>query len=308
MRLIYTDSIYKYGFELWASEGNIASVKQRLSRPGVVLTAEESDAMGRLGTSRGIFVSAGRGGYVRYDTVQPLPRSVGIIADRGCASSCEQFILDARQSRKVTTFGAANTGGLLDYGQVRTVILPSGSRRLGVPTARSLRVAAGRLDNVGITPDIHLPVGLEPVPLIAQHLRSSPTSTARTQPVSPPNPPTWMDNPAIPPGGKNAVIRGAPTQPAAYVIQVKFPPEYRLMPHSHPEDRVYRVLSGTWYIGIGLEFDAAKLNAFPPGTVYLLPANTPHFHWARAGEFVVQVQGVGPTGIKYVNPADDPRR
>jgi hypothetical protein len=308
MRLIYTDSIFKYGFELWASDGNLAWAKQvAQSRPGGALSAEETEVLARLGANRGRFVSVGGGGYVRYDTVHALPRSVGIIADRRCASSCEQFILDARHSRKVTTYGAENTGGLLDYGQVRTVPLPSGTRRVGIPTSRSLRVVLGRFDNVGITPDIYLPVGAEPVPLVSAHLKNREPGSKRPA-VRVTDAAPWADNPAIPPGGKNAVILGAPPRPGPYLIGVRFPDGYRLMPHTHPEDRSYTVVSGTWYIGIGETFDAAQLRGFPPGTVYLLPAGTPHFHEARSGEFVVQVEGTGPSGIRYVNPADDPRR
>jgi hypothetical protein len=50
-----------------------------------------------------------------------------------------------------------------------------------------------------------------------------------------------------------------------------------LMPHKHPEDRVYTVIFGVFYIGLGDEFDASKLEAYPPGAVIILPGNTPHF-------------------------------
>jgi hypothetical protein len=53
----------------------------------------------------------------------------------------------------------------------------------------------------------------------------------------------------------------------------------KLMPHKHPEDRVYTVISGVFYIGLGDEFDASKLQAYPPGAAIILPGNTPHFHW-----------------------------
>ena len=51
----------------------------------------------------------------------------------------------------------------------------------------------------------------------------------------------------------------------------------KLMPHKHPEDRVYTVISGVFYIGLGDVFDAEKLQAFPPGAVVVLPGNTAHF-------------------------------
>ena len=43
------------------------------------------------------------------------------------------------------------------------------------------------------------------------------------------------------------------------------------MPHKHPEDRVYTVISGFFYIGLGNEFDASKLGAYPRGAVIILP-------------------------------------
>jgi quercetin dioxygenase-like cupin family protein len=81
----------------------------------------------------------------------------------------------------------------------------------------------------------------------------------------------------------------------------------RLMPHRHPEDRVYTVMSGVFYIGVGDEFDAARLEAYAPGSVVVLPGNTSHFHWAQSGAYVTQVTAIGPLGIDYVNAQDDPR-
>jgi hypothetical protein len=91
------------------------------------------------------------------------------------------------------------------------------------------------------------------------------------------------------------------------MISVKVPGGVKLMPHKHPEDRIYTVISGIFYIGLGLEFDADKLEAYPPGSVIVLPGNSPHFHWAKSGEYVTQVTAIGPLGMEYINPNDDPR-
>jgi quercetin dioxygenase-like cupin family protein len=82
----------------------------------------------------------------------------------------------------------------------------------------------------------------------------------------------------------------------------------KLMPHRHPEDRIYTVMSGVFYIGLGDQFDGDKVQAFPPGSVIVLPGNTSHFHWARSGEYVTQVTAIGPLGIEFLDPADDPRK
>ncbi|HEX4515796.1 MAG TPA: cupin domain-containing protein [Polyangiaceae bacterium] len=104
-----------------------------------------------------------------------------------------------------------------------------------------------------------------------------------------------------------AVILGQPSEPGPYVIRVKVPHRVKLMPHRHPEDRVYTVISGIFYIGLGDEFDANELVAYPPGAVIILPGNTSHFHWAKSGEYVTQVSATGPLGLEYVDAKDDPR-
>jgi quercetin dioxygenase-like cupin family protein len=104
-----------------------------------------------------------------------------------------------------------------------------------------------------------------------------------------------------------AVVVGQPSEPAPYVIRVKVPSGVKLMPHVHPEDRVYTVISGVFYIGVGDQFDADALQAYPPGSVIVLPGGTHHFHWAQSGEYVTQVTAIGPLGLDYVDPNDDPR-
>jgi quercetin dioxygenase-like cupin family protein len=63
-----------------------------------------------------------------------------------------------------------------------------------------------------------------------------------------------------------------------YTIRVKLPSGVKLMPHRHPEDRVYSVISGVFYIGLGEQFDAENLKAYPPGSVVVLPGDNWHFH------------------------------
>ncbi|MFY9551819.1 MAG: cupin domain-containing protein [Thermoanaerobaculia bacterium] len=117
----------------------------------------------------------------------------------------------------------------------------------------------------------------------------------------------WEPFAAFPPSVRLAVVVGQPSERGPYTIRVKVPGGVKLMPHRHPEDRVYTVISGVFYIGLGDRFDADKLEAYAPGSVIVLPGNTSHFHWAKAGEYVTQVNAIGPLGIEYVNPKDDPR-
>ena len=117
----------------------------------------------------------------------------------------------------------------------------------------------------------------------------------------------WKPFAAFPPAARLAVVVGKPSEPALYTVRVKVPNGVKLMPHWHPEDRIYTVISGVFYIGLGDEFDADKLEAYPPGAVIILPGNTSHFHWARSGEYVTQVSAIGPLGMEYIHSQDDPR-
>ena len=117
----------------------------------------------------------------------------------------------------------------------------------------------------------------------------------------------WEPFAAFPPSARLAVVVGHPSEPGPYVIRVKVPSGVKLMPHRHQEDRVYTVMSGVFYIGLGEQFDENGLEAYPPGTVVILPGDTPHFHWAKSGEYVTQVTAIGPISLEYINPQDDPR-
>ena len=117
----------------------------------------------------------------------------------------------------------------------------------------------------------------------------------------------WKVFAAFPPSVRLAVVVGEPSKPGPYTIRVRVPHDVKLMPHKHPEDRIYTVISGIFYIGLGDHFDADKLQAYPPGAVIVLPGDTPHFHWAKSGEYITQVTAIGPLGLDYLNPKDDPR-
>ena len=117
----------------------------------------------------------------------------------------------------------------------------------------------------------------------------------------------WKPLPAFPPAARLAILVGDPLSAGVYVIRVHLPAGTKMMPHTHPEDRIYTVISGVFYIGLGENFEAGKLVAHAPGSVVVLPGGQPHFHWAMSGDYVTQVSAVGPLGLDYVDLADDPR-
>jgi quercetin dioxygenase-like cupin family protein len=113
---------------------------------------------------------------------------------------------------------------------------------------------------------------------------------------------------ALPPGAKLAVVSGDPSKAGApYVIRVKMPDGYRVAPHWHPVDENVTVLHGTLGMGLGDKFDPRAGKELPAGSFSRMPKGVRHFAWAK-GETTIQVHGVGPFEIHYVNPKDDPRK
>ena len=113
--------------------------------------------------------------------------------------------------------------------------------------------------------------------------------------------------PGLPPGAKLAIIVGDPKKAVPYVFRAKFPDGYKVMPHWHPVDENVTVLKGTFFMGTGEKFDMKAGMELPPGGFSHMPKGTKHFAMAK-GETMIQVHGVGPFEIHYVNPADDPRK
>jgi quercetin dioxygenase-like cupin family protein len=104
-----------------------------------------------------------------------------------------------------------------------------------------------------------------------------------------------------------AVVSGDPSKPGPYVIRIKSPDGFRIPPHWHPQDEHITVLSGTFRVGMGEKFDEATLRDLPTGSFAFMPREMRHFATSR-GDVIVQVHGMGPFQVIYVNPADDPNR
>jgi quercetin dioxygenase-like cupin family protein len=118
---------------------------------------------------------------------------------------------------------------------------------------------------------------------------------------------TWEPNPRVPGLGVARIISKG-TEAGPYVYRVKFPKGRIVQAHSHPDDRTYTVLEGTWYIGWGETYDDLKLIALTPGSFYTEPAGVAHFVATPDGEAIVQVTGTGPTKADYVDPAHAPKK
>jgi quercetin dioxygenase-like cupin family protein len=106
---------------------------------------------------------------------------------------------------------------------------------------------------------------------------------------------------------KFTVVSGDPSKPGLYVVRLKMPAGYKIAPHWHPTDEHVTVLSGTFALGMGEKFDKATMKNLPVGGYALLPAEMRHYAMATTAA-VVQVHGMGPFALTYVNPADDPSK
>jgi quercetin dioxygenase-like cupin family protein len=96
---------------------------------------------------------------------------------------------------------------------------------------------------------------------------------------------------------QTAVLYGDPTKPGVFVTRVKFAPGMKSLPHWHPDEvRTVVVLSGTFYFATGEQWDESKFKAYPAGTFFSEPPRTPHYTWAKDGEVIIQITGIGPTG------------
>jgi quercetin dioxygenase-like cupin family protein len=113
--------------------------------------------------------------------------------------------------------------------------------------------------------------------------------------------------PGLPTGLQQAVLEGDPSKAGHFAIRAKFPDGYKVPPHWHPTDERIVVLQGTLGMGTGEKFDPTSSHELAAGSYALMPKGVRHFVWAK-GETVIQVSGVGPFEITYVNPADDPRK
>ena len=118
----------------------------------------------------------------------------------------------------------------------------------------------------------------------------------------------WEDPPpGLPPGAKAALLEGDPSKPGMFTVRVKAPANYVVPPHTHPADEHVTVLSGSLYVGMGGTFDEMKSTKLPAGGFFVMPTGCQHFAYSRE-ETVIQIHGMGPWGITYVNPNDDPRK
>jgi quercetin dioxygenase-like cupin family protein len=108
-------------------------------------------------------------------------------------------------------------------------------------------------------------------------------------------------------GVSTKVLFGDPSGPGFYTIVLFVPAHTTIPAHSHHDDRMAAVISGTWQFGYGDRFDEAALKSLPAGSVYSEPGGMNHFARTGGEPVMVEISGFGPTDTRYVDPADAPR-
>jgi quercetin dioxygenase-like cupin family protein len=103
-----------------------------------------------------------------------------------------------------------------------------------------------------------------------------------------------------------AVVSGNPAESGPFAVQVSFPDGYKVAPHFHPTDETVAVKRGTLLVGMGDTFDATKAKPLAAGQRATVKAGGHHFATAK-GKTLIEITGMGPMAITYVNPQDDPR-
>ena len=119
---------------------------------------------------------------------------------------------------------------------------------------------------------------------------------------------TWGDAPpALSKGAKLAVLQGDPAKPEPYTVRLALPANYRIAPHFHTQAESVTVISGMLMVGMGDKFDTQDMKTLKPGGFKSIAGSVHHYAMTK-GATEIQIHGVGPFDITYINPADDPQK
>ncbi len=121
-----------------------------------------------------------------------------------------------------------------------------------------------------------------------------------------PNALRWVAPPAYARGAQLAVLHGDPSKEGLYVVRLRVPAGFRIPAHTHPNDENVTVLSGSFHIGTGDRLDEGRGERVAAGGYSFVARGMTHYAWFTE-DTELQLHGMGPQGVRYVNPADDPR-
>jgi quercetin dioxygenase-like cupin family protein len=142
---------------------------------------------------------------------------------------------------------------------------------------------------------------------LAEFASTAPSAAMDEHTIVAPQEIKWGPAPAVlPAGAEAAVLFGDPSKEGLFALRLKLPEGYSVPPHMHPVDEVVTVISGKFSLGMGETADQGVTQTLPAGSFIALPPNAPHYVFVDE-ETIVQISTIGPWGLTYVNPEDDPR-
>jgi hypothetical protein len=113
--------------------------------------------------------------------------------------------------------------------------------------------------------------------------------------------------PVLPAGAQLAVLHGDPGKKTLFAVRLKMPDGYKIPAHWHSNDEELTILTGAFELGMGDKPGDAGTHTLGPHAYHYLPAKMHHFAQAK-GDTVLELHGMGPFDIHYLNPADDPSK
>ncbi len=112
----------------------------------------------------------------------------------------------------------------------------------------------------------------------------------------------WMPAPsALPKGAEVAVLHGDPSKAEEFTMRLKIPANFTIAPHHHPGEEHLTVLEGTLFFGAGEKLDQRVVKSLEVGDFVIMKPGTKHFVMSKGSPVIIQIHGIGPWGITYVN-------
>jgi hypothetical protein len=108
-----------------------------------------------------------------------------------------------------------------------------------------------------------------------------------------------------PKSGQMATLYGGLDKAGPYLVFMKWYPGYMSAPHTYATDRLSVVLSGTWWVNSGADFDPANTIPVPAGGFVKRAARTPHYDGVKADAkepAVIALFGTAPVNLRLVDP------
>ncbi|MEM7367788.1 MAG: S41 family peptidase [Bacteroidota bacterium] len=165
--ILYTDPIRTVGVELRSTPMNNQRMLAFVNDPKYGFDEEDKkwaqESYEKLSERIGEFVNLDSTivDITTFDTIYANPANIGIIIHEHNGSTTEQFLLAAKQSKKVKLFGTT-TAGVLDISNMFFIPSPCEEFELGYCLSRSMRIPEMTIDEKGIQPDYYIDKSVPP--------------------------------------------------------------------------------------------------------------------------------------------------